>query len=174
MHKKDVFHAQISVAYTHLWLMRSIIFYSWTQIDVQILSNAVKVCEVHKVDQENRHYEKGNIILKILQLAGNDFVYNDSTSVAAVEAKSYWARFSDLFTGETLQKIDCPQKDAIEKMWSALREENVSLIVTSAFLTLLSHSTVWFLCLYFNYSLSTVHWYINGLPRTPLLVNLMS
>ena len=168
MHKKDVFHAQISVAYTHLWLMRSIIFYSWTQIDVQILSNAVKECEVFKVDQEIRHYKKGNIILKILQS-----VENDSTG-SAVEAKSYWARFSDLFTGETLQKIDCPQKDAIEKMWSALREENVSLIVTSAFLTLLSHSTGWFLCLYFNYSISTVHWYINGLPRTPLLVNLMS
>ena len=56
--------------------------------------------------------------------------------------KSYWARISDFFTGETLPKTDCPQKDAIEKMWSALREENVSLIVTSAFLTLLSHSTV--------------------------------
>ena len=55
--------------------------------------------------------------------------------------KSYWARISDFFTGETLPKTDCPQKDAIEKMWSALREENVSLIVTSAFLTLLSHST---------------------------------
>ena len=61
--------------------------------------------------------------------------------MAAVDVKSYWSRFSELFTGETLQKIDCPQKDAIEKMWSALREENVSLIVTSAFLTLLSHST---------------------------------
>ena len=40
--------------------------------------------------------------------------------------------------------------------------------------SLAQHSTVWFLCLYFNYSISTVHWYINGLPRTPLLVNLMS
>ena len=126
MHKKDVFHAQISVAYTHLWLMRSIIFYSWTQIDVQILSNAVKECEVFKVDQEIRHYKKGNIILKILQS-----VENDSTSVAAVEAKSYLARILDIFTGETLPKTDCPQKDAIRNMQSALQEENVSLILVS-------------------------------------------
>ena len=81
-----------------------------------------KACEV----EEDIYHRKGNMILKILQLAGNDFVFNNAVA-AGEEANTWWAYFFP----ESPDKII-----AIANMQSALQQENVSFMIMPAFSSL--------------------------------------
>ena len=81
-----------------------------------------KACEV----EEDVYYKKGNMILKILQLARNDFAFNNAAA-ADEEANTWWTYFFP---------EDPKKKAAIANMQSALQQDDVSFMMIPAFSSL--------------------------------------